>query len=263
SLGVLTAGVAHEINNPVNYIKTSAHALKQDMDDVGRFLDALDELLLSCPDASVKERIAAIKSDIDYDALTRELPGLVNNITMGAARAEEIVDSLRTYAWSDDRKKTPAAVDELIDAALVLLKNRYKKTVAITKSYGDPPRAPVQPGRLIQVFSNVIGNAIDAVTEDCRGAAPAIEIRTGVEERDGVEYVVVEVIDNGPGVRGDIIDKIFDPFFTTKEVGKGVGLGMSISHGIIRDHNGRIHIRGRDGRGAVVSILLPIVREDA
>jgi len=262
SLGVLTAGIAHEINNPINYVKVSVHALEQDMEDVRHLLSVFEDCSRSCPDTSVVKRMTAIKSEIDYDVLTAELTGLVNNINMGVARTEEIVSSLRSYARPDDQKKTPAVISDLIDTALVLLKNRYKKSVTIKKTYGGLPPVPVRPGRLIQVFSNVIGNAIDAVTEDGQNPAPVIEIRTSTQESEGVEYAVVAVSDNGPGIRSDIIGKIFDPFFTTKEIGKGIGLGLSITYGIIRDHNGRIDIGGSDGEGATVSIFLPINREE-
>jgi signal transduction histidine kinase len=258
SLGVLTAGIAHEINNPINFIKTSALALDRDMEDVRRLLDAYGECIQSCAGTTAKERIAAIKSEIDYDILSHELPGLVHHITMGVERTEEIVNSLRTYARADEGQKTWIALGELIDTALVLQKNRYKKIVVIKKDYGDLPKVAAQPGRLLQVFNNVIGNAIDAVTEGGQNAAPLIEILTRIEEHDGVKYAVVQVMDNGPGIRDDIIDRVFDPFFTTKKIGKGVGLGMSISYGIVRDHNGRIHIGSGDGKGTTVSIFLPI-----
>jgi len=258
SLGVLTAGIAHEINNPTNFIKTSAHALSQDMDDVRRLLDAFKECSLSCSDVAVKERVAAIKSEIEYNVLNREMPGLVDNITMGVERTEEIVNSLRTYARPDGEKNTPAVLRDLIDTALVLLQNRYKKTIAIKQEHDDLPPVPAQPGRLLQVFNNVIGNAIDAVIEGRQETAPVIEIRTSTEEHEGIEYAVVRVSDNGPGISDNNISKIFDPFFTTKEIGQGIGLGMSISYGIIRDHNGRIDVSSNDGRGATVSIFLPV-----
>lgn len=261
SLGVLTAGIAHEINNPINFIKTSALALDRDMEDVRRLLNAYEACIQSCADATAKEQIAAIKSEIDYDMLSHELPGLIDHITMGVERTEEIVNSLRTYARADEGQKTWIGLGELIDTALVLQKNRYKKVVAVKTDYGGLPKVAAQPGRLLQVFNNVIGNAIDAVTGDVQNAAPLIEIRTRIEEHHGVKFAVMQVMDNGPGIHDDIIDKVFDPFFTTKKIGKGVGLGMSISYGIVRDHNGHIDIASGDGRGTTVSIFLPITPE--
>ncbi|MCP4748660.1 MAG: response regulator [Desulfobacteraceae bacterium] len=259
SLGTLTAGIAHEINNPINFIKTSAEALKQDMDDTRRLLDSIDECSYSCKDALVKERFKIIKSEIRYDIIRHELPNLVDNITMGVSRTEEIIKGLRTYSRPDKEMKIPVELDELINTALVLLKGKYKGKVIIEKDYSNLPHVSTQPGRLIQVLSNIIGNAIDAVTNDFKPDEPKIKIKTSIETKDNKgRFVVVRVSDNGPGFSQDISEKIFDPFFTTKEVGKGQGLGMSISYGIIRDHNGYIEINSVGEHGATVSIFLPI-----
>jgi C4-dicarboxylate-specific signal transduction histidine kinase len=261
SLGVLTAGIAHEINNPINFVKTSVHALGRDVADIRRMLDAYEGCSSACSNADMTNRLNVIKRDIDYKELHKELPKLVNNITMGMERTEEIVKSLRIYSRPDEQEMIPAQLHELIETALVLLKNRHKKSIDIKKAFAELPPVPAQPGRLVQVFSNVIGNAIDAVMVNRQEVTPAIDIRTGIEVHNGIEYAVVRTIDNGPGISKDHIDKIFDPFFTTKEVGKGIGLGMSISYGIIRDHRGRIHICNGDERGAVATIFLPINRE--
>ncbi|MBT8339713.1 MAG: response regulator [Desulfatitalea sp.] len=261
SLGVLTAGIAHEINNPINFIKTGAKALERDMRDVRKLLDIYDQCGLSCTDATAQNRLRAIKSEIDYHELSSEMPTLVKNIIMGVTRAEEIVKGLRIYAQPEKQLKVPARLDELIETTLVLLKNRYKDGVVINREYAELPAIPAQPGRLMQVFSNVIGNAIDAVATNREDRTPAIDIHTGTQQADGVQYAVAHIRDNGPGISEAIKSKIFDPFFTTKDIGKGIGLGLSISYGIVRDHDGRIHVGDCDGRGAVVSILLPMNQE--
>ncbi len=258
SLGVLTAGVAHEINNPINFIKSSAHALNRDMDDITRLLKANEDCCATCSDTLVQERLVRIKKEIDYEVLISELTSLVAKIILGVSRIEEIVNSLRTYARKDGEKKTLTDLNELIDMTLVLLKNRYHKTVTITKDYGYQPPIPVQPGRLSQVLSNVISNSIDAVTEDRQDTQPAIDITTGLEVFDDLTYAVVRISDNGSGISHEHIDKIFDPFYTTKEVGKGTGLGLSISYGIVRDHKGRITVNRSDKRGTIVTIILPV-----
>lgn len=258
SLGVLTAGIAHEINNPINFIKSSAHALHQDLEDIMKLLQLSDECNVNCPDDKLRQEIFRIKEEIDYEILVEEITGLVNRITLGVNRTEEIIKSLRTYAREDSEKKVKTDVEELLDTTLVLLKNRYDQNISLTKNYHDLPPIPLQPGRLSQVFSNVISNAIDAVSDSQQNSSPAIAIETGLETVDGVEYVSIRTIDNGCGIKGEHLDKIFDPFFTTKDVGRGTGLGMSISLGIIQDHNGHINITSKANEGTTVLILLPI-----
>ncbi len=261
ALGVLTAGIAHEINNPINFIKTSTYALNQDMADLHRLLDAFDQCEPACCDPAATERIATVRAQIDYDELCRELPSLITNITLGVERTEAIVNSLSTYSRPDNEQKTPARIAELIDTTLVLLENRTKKAVTIQKKYGHLPLVPVQSGRLMQVFTNVITNALDAVSDPGQTAPPLITIETATQTRDGVACAVVRVADNGPGISAAIADKIFDPFFTTKEVGQGIGLGLSISYGIIRDHRGTIDVSDQPDHGATISIYLPIQGE--
>lgn len=258
SLGVLTAGIAHEINNPINFIKSSALALNRDLSDILKLLKANEECSSNCQDPVIQDRIVRIKEEIDYTVLLPELTSLVDKIQLGVNRTEEIVNSLRTYARTDSEKKTPTDISALIDSTLVLLKNRYHGAVTLTKHYGKLPLIPVQPGRLAQVFSNVINNSIDAVSGSPQKATPTIEIGTGLDTIDGITYAAVRICDNGSGMSNDHLAKIFDPFFTTKEVGKGTGLGMSISYGIIRDHNGHINISSSETTGTTVVIILPL-----
>ena len=254
SLGVLTAGIAHEINNPINYIKTSALALKQDMDDLDRLLKAFS----ICKESSASNEVMAIKDDIDFDALVKEIPQLIDGITMGVERTENIIKGLRLYARQDREKKVLSDIHELIDTALVLLRNRYEKKIHISKDYSELPLLSIQPGRLVQVFNNVIANAIDALTATDHIDSPQISITTSHENHDGMDYAIVRFKDNGPGILEDHMGKILDPFFTTKEIGKGVGLGLSISYGIVQDHNGRLSVKSDETTGTVIAIYLPI-----
>jgi len=263
ALGILTAGIAHEINNPVNFIKTSITALSRDMEDVHRLIAGFSEFSHACGDNTLKERLTAIMTEVDYDLLVDELPRLVEHITLGVERTVEIINSLRIYARPDGGEKIPVKLRELIPTALVLLKNRYKDRVAVETNFADLPAVPAQPGRLLQVLNNVIANAIDAVTQDPQPATPTVTIHTRREKRDGLEYAAIRVADNGPGISDEAARKIFDPFFTTKEIGRGTGLGMSISYGIVRDHDGLIEVtRGAQG-GTVLSIFLPTDREES
>ncbi len=262
SLGVLTAGIAHEINNPINFIKTGAQALEQDIADLNKLFEQMDLCARECTDPKMKGRIAAVQAEIDYDELNSEIPTLVRNIVMGVARTEEIVNSMKIYARPDQQTMTPANLDELIESALTLMKHRFKDRVTIRRHFADLPPIAAQPGRLMQVFGNIIGNAIDAATTGPSQNAPVIDITTEKREEDGREYAVVRISDNGPGIDDDIAGKIFDPFFTTKDVGAGTGLGLSISYGIVRDHDGRIQAENTGGQGALVSVFLPIHQEE-
>lgn len=262
SLGVLTAGIAHEINNPINFIKTGAQALERDIADLKKLFEVIDRCTRSCTDPAMKNQISAVQSEIDYDELNREIPTLARNIVMGVTRTEEIVNSLKVYSRPDQQAMTPTQLDDLIESALLLMKHRFKDRVTIRREFADLPPVLAHAGRLMQVFGNIIGNAIDAATTGPTPYAATVDITTEQFEENGIAYAAVHISDNGPGIEEDVIGKIFDPFFTTKDVGAGVGLGLSISYGIIRDHNGRIDVNGNSGQGAVVSIVLPIHREE-
>lgn len=261
SLGVLTAGIAHEINNPINYIKTSALALKQDMEDLDRLVKVFDGA--ACRDDALSSEIESVKRAIDFDALMEEIPQLMNSIALGVEKTEEIIKGLRIYARQESEKKVLSDIHDLIDTALLLFKNRYDKTIRITKAYADLPQLWIQPGRLVQVFNNVIANAIDALCETPPLERPQISITTSWENYDGVDYAMIRFKDNGPGIREDHIGKIFDPFFTTKTIGKGVGLGLSISYGIVQDHNGRFSVTSDETGGTLIAIYLPMETESS
>lgn len=261
ALGVLTAGIAHEINNPVNFIKTSALGLSADIHDLQKVLKLYEECRTECRHPTLPDRIDALKEEMEYTTVTTEIEELLDHIQEGVRRTEEIVNSLRTYSRMDTPADEKTDVHALIDASLVVLKPRYKKTISIEKSYNPVPALQVQPGRLIQVFTNILSNAIDAIHGKAAQQQGTITIRTTLQTRESGPYVAIEFCDTGPGIPGAIRDKVFDPFFTTKDVGKGTGLGLSISLGIIQDHNGLIEIANISGTGTTVSVLLPLEKE--
>ena len=261
ALGVLTAGIAHEINNPVNFIKTSALGLSADIHDLQKLLKLYEACRTDCRHPTLPDRIDALKAEMEYATVITEIEALLDHIQEGVRRTEEIVNSLRTYSRMDTTADEKTDVHALIDASLVVLKPRYKKTISIVKSYGSVPALPGQPGRLIQVFTNILSNAIDAIHGIAVQQQETITIRTTLQRRDSASCVVIEFCDTGPGIPEAIRDKVFDPFFTTKDVGKGTGLGLSISLGIIQDHNGLIEITNIPGAGTTVSVLLPLEKE--
>lgn len=261
ALGVLTAGIAHEINNPVNFIKTSALGLSADIHDLQKLLELYEQCRTECSHPTLPDRIDALKKEMEYTTVTTEIEALLGHIQEGVRRTEEIVNSLRTYSRMDTPADEKTDVHALINASLVVLKPRYKGSISIEKAYGPVPALRVQPGRLIQVFTNILSNAIDAIHGKAAQQQGTITIRTTLQTRESGVYVVIEFCDTGPGIPEAFLDKVFDPFFTTKDVGKGTGLGLSISLGIIQDHNGQIEITSIPGSGTTVSVLLPLEKE--
>ncbi len=279
ALGVLTAGIAHEINNPVNFIKSSALGLEQDIKDIEQLISFYKNSCTICTnDISVSQQLESIKKEIDFDLLIKELPELMNNIKVGVSRTQEIVSSLRVYSRIDDFDFKKTDIHPLIDVSLVILKNRYKRLIDIRKEYADVPEVYAHPGKLTQVFTNIIANAIDALqgnglngrTENTGCSEESIKyvlpdrkeivISTDLESNKDSDnkkqnYIAVHIKDNGPGIRSEHINKIFDPFFTTKDVGKGSGLGLAISIGIIREHNGIVEVVSNNGKELIKLVL--------
>ncbi|MBU1168577.1 MAG: response regulator [Proteobacteria bacterium] len=261
ALGILVAGIAHEINNPVNFIKTGIMGLQQDIFDLKKLLNAYERCTVKCPDHMFGQQITALKEEIDYPLLSNEIPELVKNILEGVRRTEQIINSMRTYSRMDDVKREKTDIHKLIDAALVILNNRCKNQIII-KRYDQPlPGLYVHPGKLIQVLINIISNAIDALLENDLPVQPTLTIKTSQTSREGRDYGVIEISDNGPGIPKENLSRIFDPFFTTKDVGHGTGLGLSISIGIMKDHHGTIDVKSSDNKETVFSILLPLEQE--
>ncbi len=260
AIGILTAGIAHEINNPVNFIKTSALALQADIEDIQRLLSLYASCRTECPRPEMPARIDALHREIETETLLAEIPTLLSHIQEGVRRTEEIVQSLRLYARKDSLVKEKTDLHQLVDAALVILSPRYRKTIPIQKHYGNLPKIAVHPGGMIQVITNVLSNAIDAIEAKPVREGESITITTSLLRRDK-EVAVLSVQDTGIGIPDAIREKIFDPFFTTKDVGKGTGLGLSISLGIVQEHGGSIEINSIQGKGTTVSILLPVGKE--
>ncbi len=258
ALGTLVAGIAHEINNPVNFIKSSIIGLGRDMQDLDKLLEAFEECARNCADTRQYDRIEKIKASIDFGTLKNEIPLLVDNIHQGVQRTEEIIGGLRSYSRMDDVPTKGADIHHLIDTALVILKNRCKQHITIEKQFDSIPDLAVNPGKLIQVLVNLISNAIDAIESMNSLKKGRITIKTAIRSHKEEEAAIITISDNGAGIHPKDKAKIFDPFFTTKPVGKGTGLGLSISIGIIEEHQGRIEVNSTQGQGSTFTIVLPV-----
>jgi len=263
SLGQLVAGVAHEINNPVNFIYGNLIHAKEYTEDLLEVVTAYQKHY-SDPEPDIAELI----EEVELDFLIEDLPHSIQSMLVGAKRIREIVLSLRNFSRLDEAECKEADIHEGIDSTLMILQNRIKgrgdrAAIKIVKNYNNLPKLLCYPGQLNQVFMNVLSNAIDALEErdkhrtlaETKSDPSQIEITTELED-DG--WVRVRLQDNGPGIPDTVKNRIFDPFFTTKEVGKGTGLGMSISYQIVVEkHGGHIECLSSLGAGATFIIELP------
>lgn len=258
SLGVLTAGIAHEINNPVNFITSGIAGLRGLLDDVMRVLDRYSKLDGANATAGLKE-IERFKEEIRFDEVLNGLFELLDNINTGSQRTAEIVRGLRTFARLDEDEEKASDIHRNIDSTLIMLRNEYKDLISVKKDYGELPPIICCPGKLNQVFMNIFANAIEAIkSKQNLEPTEEITVKTGVIHKDGNAFVEIDIGDTGTGVPPEIQDRIFEPFFTSKDVGKGNGLGLSICLGIVKSHGGSIEVDRNHPSGSVFKIYLPL-----
>ncbi len=251
SLGQLTAGIAHEINNPINFVYNGIDTLKITMDEMFTIINKLREIN-DTSNMEDFEELIELKKDLEIDELAEDIDALVSDIKKGAVRTIEIVKGLRVFSRLDEEEQKSANINENLDATLVLLKNKTKDNVEIKKLYDDTlGEIDCFPGQLNQVFMNILSNAIQAFPEDQK------EKKIWIYTESLEKSVNIRIKDNGMGIPEDVKKRIFEPFFTTKPVGVGTGLGLSISYGIIEKHNGEIYVESEQGKGTEFVITLP------
>ncbi|NEO88680.1 MAG: GAF domain-containing sensor histidine kinase, partial [Spirulina sp. SIO3F2] len=263
ALGNLVAGVAHEINNPVGFLKGNIQPAQDYVQDLLGLIDLYQEKIPD-PDTDIEDEIESI----DLEFVREDLPKLINSMNAGVDRIRNISNSLRNFSRQDQEHKIAFNLHEGIDSTLLILKHRTKANeerpqIQIFKNYSELPEVQCFPGQLNQVFMNVLANAIDAFEGANQGktfkeieASPnTITITTSVVD----EQVEIQLQDNGCGMKPETVERIFEQGFTTKEVGKGTGLGMAIAHQIITEkHGGAIVCHSELGKGAEFIISLPI-----
>ncbi|TLX76885.1 DUF4154 domain-containing protein [Labilibacter sediminis] len=250
SLGVLTAGIAHEINNPINFVYTGINSIRKDFEDLTLILNEIRNLPTEKDDLEqVIQKIQNLKTEYDFNEIIEIIPETISDIQTGAIRTAEIVKGLRDFSRIEKDEKHMANIHEGLESALLLLRNKYKHHITIERNFGQLPEIECLPGKLNQAFLNILSNAIDAIEEEGK-----IEITTYSDD----DQLYVSIKDNGKGIPQNIHKKLFDPFFTTKEVGKGVGLGLAITFSIIKEHNGTIEVKSEEKRGSEFIISLPL-----
>jgi signal transduction histidine kinase len=255
SIGLLTAGIAHEINNPLNYMLQNVEILKEDMVDVKGLIAQYEEVNAS----NVQQKIAAIghfKKKIQLESIYQEIDRSLADIADGIHRTETITQGLKTFSRLDESNYKETNIEENIDNTLQFIKHELTKNkILIKKVYGETRNVGCNPGKLNQVFMNLFINAIYAIKARADKTIPGqLEVKTEIV---GAKFVI-SVKDNGCGMSEKTKSKLFDPFYTTKDVGEGTGLGMSIVHGIILDHKGSIHVESILNKGSKISIHLPL-----
>jgi signal transduction histidine kinase len=294
ALGLLVAGVAHEINNPINFIYGNIAYASQYIEDIMNLLQLYEQ---QYPQSIQEIQEKAEKIDLDF--VKADLPKLLSSMKLGADRIRDLVLSLRNFSRLDEAEMKFVNLHEGVDSTLLILQNQFKgitgrSEIKVIKEYGDLPLVECYPGQLNQVFMNLLSNAIDALEElrtlnshcaHCTSQhplhAPTITIRTRIKEVSGREpmadlpgyrmqtppvstlHAVIQISDNGSGMTESVCQRLFDPFFTTKAVGKGTGLGLSISYQIVvKKHGGQIKCISALGQGTEFVIEIPITQRN-
>jgi two-component system, NtrC family, sensor kinase len=261
SLGQLTAGIAHEINNPINFVTSNVKPLKRDVDLLLEIINKIEHIATTGIEAAEKEKqIKELKETYDFDYLLEEISFLLKGINEGSSRTAEIVKGLRIFSRVDEDDLKRADLNEGLDSTIIIVNNLLNGKIRIDKQYGNLPLVECYPGKLNQVFLNLISNAIYAINaKSGDNKDGVITIQTLAHE----QTVTISITDNGIGMKEATLKKLFEPFFTTKPVGEGTGLGLSISYNTIKKHNGSISVKSEWNIGTTFIIEIPIIQPNS
>lgn len=255
SLGQLTAGIAHEINNPINFVSSNITPLKRDIKDIMEVIEFYRNSGEKEFTESTKKEAKQLEDDLELDYVLEEVEQLLKGMDDGAKRTVEIVKGLRIFSRVDEQDVKKVDLHDGINSTLILLNSSIPGKIRIVREFGELPLVECLAGKINQVFMNILNNAVHALTDHLdKIVDPVITIRT----KAFPDHVVLEMEDNGPGMPEQIKQRIFEPFFTTKAVGKGTGLGLSIVYSIIENHKGTLEVKTKEGQGTTFIISLPI-----
>ena len=270
-LGQMVSGIAHEINNPINFIYGNLPYVEEHVGDLFEVLETYDE---AYPEKV--EDVENILEDIDLEYIQDDLPRIVKSLKTGSERIRDLVINLRNFYRRDEATMKPGNLHEGIESTLILLNNRYKQDIEVTKEFGKIPEVECHINQMNQVFMNVISNAIDCLlaqkeaekeaeseSESKEAIKPSGKKRTIAIATKCLDSnrVAISITDNGPGMSDEVKNRVFEPFFTTKAIGLGTGLGLSISREIVeKTHHGSLSCVSTVGAGSTFTIELPIAQ---
>jgi len=257
SIGQMVAGVAHEINTPLAYVRSSVEIVKDQMPEIERLVGAygkLTELLASgADDAQLQQQfqeVHGLASAFHANYALADSTDLLIRSLHGLDQIRELVLNLKNFSRLDRERVTEFDLNQGLDSVLLLARPVLKTRVKIVKEYGDIPFIACSPSQINQVFLNLITNAAQAIEADVGGTI-------AIQTRHVGDRVEVGIRDNGKGIAPDVLPRIFEPFFTTKKVGEGTGLGLSISKKIVEEHGGSIRVESALGKGTAFIVSLP------
>lgn len=261
-IGTFTAGVAHEINNPINYIRGGIFSLKSNLEDILDLLTGFEKELTEAIDKLPREsaqraviidalnNLSRRKMDLDYELLLEETSSIFHSVDEGVRKTAEITNSLHTIGSLASDEFVFSQITEHIDATLILLK-KHLKDVEVVKFYQTIPTIEYMPTKISQVFFSLIKNAAESMVGEKKIVITCSPVT-------GNEFIRITISDYGRGIPEDVEPKVFDPFFTTKPVGEGFGLGLAIAKSIIEDHKGKLYFKSVVHHGTTFYIELPI-----
>jgi two-component system, NtrC family, sensor kinase len=265
SVGRLAAGIAHEINTPIQYVGDSVHFLRSAFDDLDKLLQGMNAAAALLPEGAQRtayqQELAALEQRHDLEYLRSEVPKAFGRTFDGVERVTNIVKAMKEFAHPDANEQSPVDLLHALETTLLVASNEYKYVAKVRTEFGDLPQVVCNVGELNQVFLNLIVNAAHAIKDSGKDAESGEIAICAAAEGD---QAVIRVRDNGCGVPKENLSKIYDPFFTTKEVGRGTGQGLAISHSIVVDkHGGDISVSSEVGVGTEFTIRLPIAGRNA
>jgi signal transduction histidine kinase len=261
SVGRLAAGVAHEINTPVQFVSDSVHFVREAMDDLSAIVDKYRELRTATENgtnvAAAAKAAEEAEDDADLDYILENAPVALDRARDGLGRVAAIVRSMKEFAHPDRKEMAQSDLNQAISSTLVIASNEYKYVADVETVFADIPLVNCYAGEINQVVLNLIVNAAHAIGDTVKGTGGKGKITVATRELDGV--VEIAISDTGSGIPVEVRSRIFDPFFTTKEVGKGTGQGLAIARAVVVDkHGGTLHFETETGKGTTFFIRLPV-----